>query len=206
MKSSTAASAPPPQPLFIADDLALDFINTRFGVGESLRECLFSDVSVLQWLQRTGSITAGTGEVPKGRSGALVKAAIELRESARELVACRKAERVGHPGVLNRFLALDRSNKQLEWRHGKPPTLRLQRHLLTPDAALVPVANAVAALLTEGDFQLVRTCESSDCTLWFYDRTKAHHRRWCSMALCGNRAKVASFRARQARDQTPPMV
>ena len=200
MKTSTAPPAHTPEPLFIADDLALDFINTRFGVGESHRECFGSDESVLQWLKRTGSITAVTGEMPKGRSGTLVKAAIELRESARDLVACRKAEKVSNPAVLNRFLALDRSRKELEWRHGRPPTLRLQRQLPSVEAALVPVADAVATLLTEGDFQLVRTCESSDCTLWFYDRTKAHHRRWCSMALCGNRAKVASFRARQARD------
>jgi predicted RNA-binding Zn ribbon-like protein len=200
MKSATVSSAISPEPLFIADDLALDFINTRFGVGPGLRECFASDGSVLQWLRQTESITAVTGEVPKSRSGTLVKAAIELRESARDLVACRKAERVGNPAVLNRFLALDRSSKQLEWRHGKRPTLRHQRQLPTVEALLVPVANAVAALLTEGDFQLVRTCESSDCTLWFYDRTKAHHRRWCSMALCGNRAKVASFRARHTRD------
>jgi predicted RNA-binding Zn ribbon-like protein len=200
MKSSTAPPATAPEPPLIADDLALDFINTRFGVGQGHRECFVSDESVLQWLRRTESITAVIGEVPKGRSGTLVKAAIELRESARDLVVCRQAARVGNPTVLNRFLALDRSSKQLEWRHGKPPTLRLQRHLPTVEAALVPVANAVATLLTEGNFQLVRTCESSDCTLWFYDRTKAHHRRWCSMALCGNRAKVASFRARQARD------
>ncbi|MGO9268383.1 MAG: CGNR zinc finger domain-containing protein [Candidatus Binataceae bacterium] len=25
----------------------------------------------------------------------------------------------------------------------------------------------------------------------FLDRTKAHARRWCSMAVCGNRAKAA---------------
>jgi predicted RNA-binding Zn ribbon-like protein len=200
MKSSIAPPATSPEPLFVADELALDFINTRFGVGQSLRECFGSDESVLQWLRQTESITAVTGEVPKARGGTLVKAAIELRESARDLVACRKAERVGNPAALNRFLALDRSSRQIEWRHAKRPTLRIQRHFPTVEAVLVPVANAVAALLTEGDFELVRTCESPDCTLWFYDRTKAHHRRWCSMALCGNRAKVASFRARQARD------
>jgi predicted RNA-binding Zn ribbon-like protein len=65
------------------------------------------------------------------------------------------------------------------------------------EALLVPVAEAVARLLAEGDFSLVRKCESSDCTLWFYDRTKSHHRRWCSMAQCGNRMKVAAFRARR---------
>jgi predicted RNA-binding Zn ribbon-like protein len=61
----------------------------------------------------------------------------------------------------------------------------------------VPVAEAVATLLAKGDFSLVRKCECPDCTLWFHDRTKSHHRRWCSMALCGNRMKVAAFRARQ---------
>ena len=200
MKSPTAPPGTTPEPLFVADDLALDFINTRFGVDESRRECFANDESVLRWLRRTGSMTTVTGEVPKWRRGTLVKAAIELRESARELVACRKAGRVGNPAVLNRFLTLDSSHKQLEWRQGRPPTLPLQRQLRTVEAALAPVSNAIATLLTEGDFKLVRACESSDCTLWFYDRTKAHHRRWCSMALCGNRAKVAAFRARQARD------
>lgn len=50
------------------------------------------------------------------------------------------------------------------------------------------------------DFNLVRKCEDSDCVLWFVDKTKAHRRRWCSMALCGNRNKVASFRQRQLRE------
>jgi predicted RNA-binding Zn ribbon-like protein len=38
----------------------------------------------------------------------------------------------------------------------------------------------------------------TDCTLWSYDRTKAHQRRWCSMAICGNRAKARVHRARLA--------
>jgi predicted RNA-binding Zn ribbon-like protein len=67
-------------------------------------------------------------------------------------------------------------------------------------AVLMPIGEAIARLLVEGDFDLVRQCESTDCTLWFYDRTKSHHRRWCSMSMCGNRAKVAAFRARQKRD------
>jgi predicted RNA-binding Zn ribbon-like protein len=83
-------------------------------------------------------------------------------------------------------------------RWSGPP--RQNREIATVEAALVPVAEAVARLLAEGDFKLVRKCESADCTLWFHDRTKSHHRRWCSMALCGNRAKVAAFRARQKAD------
>jgi len=59
-------------------------------------------------------------------------------------------------------------------------------------------AEAAAELLAEGDFELIRRCESESCVLWFYDRTKSHRRRWCSMASCGNRHKVAAFRSRRS--------
>jgi predicted RNA-binding Zn ribbon-like protein len=65
-------------------------------------------------------------------------------------------------------------------------------------ALLGPLAQAVAQLLVDGDFDLVRQCEHPECVLWFHDRTKAHKRRWCSMALCGNRHKAARFRKRSS--------
>jgi predicted RNA-binding Zn ribbon-like protein len=63
---------------------------------------------------------------------------------------------------------------------------------------LAPVAEEMARLLIEEDLSLVRQCGGDDCTIVFLDRTKAHKRRSCSMAACGNRAKVAAFRARAA--------
>ncbi|MBD2103918.1 CGNR zinc finger domain-containing protein [Leptolyngbya sp. FACHB-261] len=43
-----------------------------------------------------------------------------------------------------------------------------------------------------GQITLLRCCEGANCTFWFHDRTKSHARRWCSMAICGNRAKATS--------------
>ncbi|QCW28702.1 hypothetical protein FE772_10180 [Lysobacter enzymogenes] len=63
--------------------------------------------------------------------------------------------------------------------------------------ALAPLGEAAAQLLAELDFALVRQCEHSDCVLWFHDTTKSHRRRWCAMALCGNRHKVSEFRKRR---------
>jgi predicted RNA-binding Zn ribbon-like protein len=42
----------------------------------------------------------------------------------------------------------------------------------------------------------VKACEGPACTLLFADHTRGHARRWCSMALCGNRAKQAAHRHR----------
>ena len=44
----------------------------------------------------------------------------------------------------------------------------------------------------------IRRCEGEGCALLFVDTSRSGARRWCSMAGCGNKAKVASFRARNA--------
>jgi len=45
----------------------------------------------------------------------------------------------------------------------------------------------------------VKACQNPQCVLLFYDTTKNHARRWCSMAACGNRAKVAAHYQRARR-------
>lgn len=124
-------------------------------------------------------------------------AARTLRETVRELVAQRKAGMQGHPEALNRYLTHAISYPQLVWDSGLQLRIERVRQSQTPEQFISPLAEAAAELLVDGDFSLVRTCEHPECILWFYDRTKAHRRRWCSMALCGNRHKVAEFRKRQ---------
>jgi predicted RNA-binding Zn ribbon-like protein len=120
-----------------------------------------------------------------------------LAKRLRDILEKRKAGSAGDPAALNRVLALGSAYQELVWKKGHAPRYEQRRRGTGAESLLVPVAEAVARLLAEGDFTLVRKCESTDCTLWFYDRTKSHHRRWCSMAVCGNRMKVAAFRARQ---------
>ena len=124
-----------------------------------------------------------------------------LRALARQLVAQRKDGKDGKDEEidgLNRYLQACLSAPLLE--RGADGQLVLNRRARGDALAclLGPVAEAVAQLLVEGDFSLVKQCEHPDCILWFYDRTKAHKRRWCSMALCGNRYKAAQFRKKNA--------
>ncbi|HYM02392.1 MAG TPA: CGNR zinc finger domain-containing protein [Stellaceae bacterium] len=72
----------------------------------------------------------------------------------------------------------------------------MERRWTSPDRRLQPIADAIGDLVCNADFRLVKTCEGPACTVMFYDCTKAHSRRWCSMALCGNRAKAAAHRAK----------
>jgi predicted RNA-binding Zn ribbon-like protein len=62
---------------------------------------------------------------------------------------------------------------------------------------LAAIARSAAELLVEGSEAPIRRCANPDCRLFFYDDSRTHRRRWCSMATCGNRHKVASFLRRQ---------
>jgi predicted RNA-binding Zn ribbon-like protein len=64
-------------------------------------------------------------------------------------------------------------------------------------AMLWPIARAAADLLASSDVALVRACSSPTCQWLFLDTSKNHHRRWCSMKQCGNRAKVRRFYAKK---------
>ena len=179
------------EPLFIADNRALDLLNTVLQVDGVLVDVLQSDEDVAHWLVKAGVLPA-----PMPRKG-LLKTTRELREMVRELVRRRQAHKRLELTPLNAFLARGRQEPVLV--QDRAGGVRLEQHFATDTAEqlLMPVALAAAELLANGNFDLVRACESDDCVLHFYDRTKSHRRRWCSMATCGNRAKVQTFRARQ---------
>lgn len=183
-----------PAPLFIADHPVLDLLNTVRQVDGAPQETLDGDAGAKRWLERAGMLRADAGPPPAG----LLKSTVALREAVRDLVLHRKAEAPADPSALNAYLAQASGFPQLVWPpHGTPRLDRVQRHR-TAVQWLAPLAEAAAQLLVEGDFGLVRQCEHDDCTLWFYDRTKSHRRRWCSMSVCGNRHKVSAFRQRSA--------
>ena len=193
-----AISTPPtasPEPYVLADEPVLDMLNTLANIDGVPWDFWQADADVQRWLLRLQ--WAEEGGMPVFSDGALLRAARELREVIRELVAARKQGQAGNPAALNAFLRKAVSHPQLVWPVSGAPLLERQRKVQTAEQFLSPIAEAAANLLVAGDFNLIRRCEHPECILWFYDRTKAHKRRWCSMALCGNRHKVAEFRKRK---------
>ena len=63
---------------------------------------------------------------------------------------------------------------------------------------LAAIARSAADIVAEGPEARVRVCANSGCGLFFYDESRTHRRRWCSMAVCGNRSKVAAFARKHA--------
>jgi predicted RNA-binding Zn ribbon-like protein len=181
---------------FVGDDLAINFINTRRMIEGGLTDTLQRGSDVKGWLKRL-KVPVAKGVLPFSDS-VLLQRARELREIALTAVKDRKSGKQPSLAALNRFLAaapnhaavtIDADNIRVLRVYGKE----------TVETFLAPIAEAVADLLATGDFDLVRRCEGNACVLWFYDRTRSHRRRWCTSTGCGNRAKVAAFRARASQ-------
>jgi len=66
------------------------------------------------------------------------------------------------------------------------------------DWLLAAVARSGAETIAEGSQARLRICANPQCGLFFCDTSRTHLRRWCSMAVCGNRSKVAAFARRHA--------
>ena len=115
---------------------------------------------------------------------------------ARRGAACRRDLAALAP--LNRLIEREEAFAQIIAAPQKKPPLALQplRRWRTPEALLAPIGEALARLVCTEDFTYVKACEGSTCTLLFADHTRSRQRRWCSMALCGNRAKQAAHRER----------
>jgi predicted RNA-binding Zn ribbon-like protein len=69
-------------------------------------------------------------------------------------------------------------------------------------ALLASLAREAVHLFGGEAAERIRQCESPTCTIFFVDTSRSGHRRWCSMATCGNKAKVAALR-RRAKEADP---
>jgi predicted RNA-binding Zn ribbon-like protein len=81
--------------------------------------------------------------------------------------------------VAARRLQAARDGYRLAWRAGAPH-----------ERLLGSIAHSAVDLLTSPELRRVRECSGEGCGWLFLDGSKAHRRRWCSMAISGNRAKA----------------
>jgi predicted RNA-binding Zn ribbon-like protein len=198
-----------PPAIFIADSLGLDFLNSIATPLDTPVDWLDSGDGLLKWLAQAKLVPAHTLHELKARAmpGELDKVADQaraLREWFRKFIQ----KYMGRPlpakalqelGPLNKLLQRDEAFSQISHhreRNGDRFELRAVRRWRSSESLLLPIAQALAKFVCEEDFARVKTCEGHRCTLVFADHTRMQARRWCSMAICGNRAKQAAHRNR----------
>jgi predicted RNA-binding Zn ribbon-like protein len=203
-----------PPPVFIADNPGLDFLNSIAVPVDTKVEWLTSGEDLLAWIRQAGLVpdevlNAFRKSARPGELDAIAEQARALRDWFKPFVY----KHMGRPiapnalrelRLLNELLARDEEFGQLVVRdhdHEQDEAVsgldwRMQRRWQSPKSLLIPLARSLADLVCTEDFTYVKACEGPECTLLFVDRTRGHARRWCSMAVCGNRVKQAAHRKR----------
>lgn len=196
----------PSPALLVGDATGLDFLNTvAHPATDAPIDWIADGAGLLAWLEQTRLAPAAvlTKLRNETRPGAFDQVADEARR-LREWFRAFVREHMGRPlsarnlatlEPLNLILARDERFSHLT---GDTSGLSLatERRWTSPETLLLPIAEALARLVSEEDFTFVKACEGPACTLLFVDHTRGRGRRWCSMALCGNRAKQAAHRHR----------
>jgi predicted RNA-binding Zn ribbon-like protein len=205
-----------PPAIFISGSLGLDFLNTLATPLDEQVDWIDDGDGLVAWLLQARLVPAKVvkllkGEAMPGEFDTVAARARCLREWFRGFVKARSGRRHGADNLrelepLNHLLNRDERFDQIEVAEeddGEGSTLRLQtlRRWRSPDSLLLPIGEEIAKFLCSEDFQYVKPCEGSTCTLLFVDRTRGRGRRWCSMAICGNRAKQAALRNRRKSGQ-----
>lgn len=198
--------------MFIADAPALDFLNSIATPVDEVVDWIGDADGLLDWLTQSGWVGRETLErvAQDAMPGELERVAAQtraLRDWFREFVLRHRgkplsSEAMGDIATLNRLLARDDTFAQITVADGDAARLQLQprRRWKTPDSLLLPIGEQLAHFICEEDFSDVKSCEGASCTLMFVDHTRGKKRRWCSMAVCGNRAKAAAHRERKKSD------
>jgi predicted RNA-binding Zn ribbon-like protein len=197
-----------PPPIFVGDAPGLDFLNSIATPVDTVIDWIADGEGYLGWLEQAQLVPGDVlGDIKaRARPGELDKIADQarnLREWFRGFVRKHEGRRLTAKALaelepLNRLLERDEIFSRILPGPAEQGSFELHavRRWRKPDALLLPVAEALARLVCTEDFSNVKACEGATCTLLFADHTRGRARRWCSMALCGNRAKQAAHRHR----------
>lgn len=207
MPSTSETAAPPPgfEPLRVGEHAALDFLNSVLAPSGEMLDFLQDGASLARWLSSSGvvpdPVAAATRALAPRQLDRLAAEARELREWFRAMVSRWSAsgERTVRKADIGRLNALMAASPltQVLVRGPAGIELRARRVLGEPRALMAELAAICADLLAHQRHDQVRKCENPACPLVFADTKRGPRRRWCSMAVCGNRTKVAAHRARQ---------
>ncbi len=155
-------------------------------------EALSSPGALDQWLT-----DAGLAPTPTKASRNDLQRVLGLRRALRAVLL---AHTDGEPAPADQCdvidLAARRARLRLRFDADCGPWLEPQASGV--DAALGRLLAIVERANSEGSWERLKACRWHTCEWAFYDHTKNHSGMWCTMDVCGNRAKARAYRERRS--------
>ncbi|CAM3338651.1 CGNR zinc finger domain-containing protein [Occultella aeris] len=168
-----------------------EFINTRMADGDAIA----SVPDLTSWLTAR-DLVPGAATL----SGADVARATSVREGLRALIAANNADPVPSPrgdglspSARDDLAALTERLPLIVDVDARPPGLVPRPGLPAVDSALARMLATVVLAVADGTWARLKACREPSCRWAYYDQSRNRSRSWCSMDLCGNRAKARAF-------------
>ena len=193
-----------PAPSFLLGGrLAIDFANIPSYPGAPAQHLCWEELIV--FLQAAQIISAERGSSLLALSGSdpdaaqmLLSRSIRLRDALRNIFAATiRKEEIAREWTepINQILCITEGHDELVLE-GNAWKMQFRAREGGLDWLLAAIARSAAEIMVEAAKARLRICANPACGLFFSDNSRTHRRRWCSMAICGNRHKVASFARR----------
>lgn len=181
--------------------LAIDFVNATPANGELSWEqlILFLESTSIISAERSAQLLSLPLSDPQSAEALLIKSWRLAAALRKVFVAMLRKQKTASEWVqpINEILRITEGHDELVAQDAgwKIEFIAREGGL---DWLLAAVARSGAEILAEGPRARLRICANPQCGLFFYDNSRTRQRRWCSMAVCGNRSKVAAFARKQA--------
>jgi predicted RNA-binding Zn ribbon-like protein len=186
-----------------------DFTNTTSGRGGRQLEHMTRAARLVDWARHAGVIDAAEHRRIRAclaSAPLFTQDALALREGLYRLFSAIAAQRAPDPAdvaLLNRWVERSYGHVAVVPEPGpaKPGGFALgwRSEPATPETILYRMVRSAVDVLTRDPPERIKQCTGRDCGFLFFDATRNNSRRWCEMALCGNRAKAQRAYRRRAR-------
>ncbi|MFT5705955.1 MAG: putative RNA-binding Zn ribbon-like protein [Oceanospirillaceae bacterium] len=174
---------------FVANNLAIDFVNTTIQKHLAAYELINNPTEFLFWAADAGA------KLQANQPAFEMQSIYHLRQALKALFEA-KIQGINFPDqalvTLNQHL-IDAPVQQKLLQVGQEVSLQPVNSELTISKFLGEIAHQAAKILISAHKQPIKSCASEKCILMFLDTSRSKKRRWCSMDLCGNRSKAAAF-------------
>ena len=173
-------------------ELVRAFVNSREldpeREVEPEREDLTDPAALREWLLGHGVIA------PKPLDEADLERAKAFREALRALLLANNGEPLDRDAVARLQRIAAEAPVRLEV--GPDGGIDMACSAEGVDSLVAEVLTAISSAQETGEWSRLKACRSDECLWAFYDRSRNHSRHWCSMRICGNRAKTRTYRAK----------
>ena len=174
-------------------ELVRQFVNTNdFDDGIEL---LTTPAKLSEWLAAHGL------GVDKALRRPDLERAIELREALRALLLANAGEPLDKRAVGQLNAQAGRVRLLVRFDEDGRSTLDSEKGGI--ECALGEILAIVHRSMAEGTWPRLKACRDETCVWAFYDTSKNRSAHWCSMAVCGNRAKARKYRQRHSTRTKP---